>query len=120
MAATVVIVPGAQQFPEIQGKKITFVAAAGNGGNYGEKLYPAAESVESLSNIIGVGASTRYDKLASFSTMADGRSGSDRWVEAVAPGEDIISTIPGGRYGMWSGTSMSAPIVSGIAALSYS
>ena len=38
-------------------------------------------------------------------------------MEVIAPGENIISAIPGGRYGAWSGTSMSAPIVSGIAAL---
>jgi subtilisin family serine protease len=41
----------------------------------------------------------------------------ERWVRTVAPGEEIVSALPGGRYGMWSGTSMSAPIVSGIAAL---
>nr|HMS39801.1 S8 family serine peptidase [Pyrinomonadaceae bacterium] len=40
-----------------------------------------------------------------------------RWVRSVAPGENIVSTLPDGRYGVWSGTSMSAPIVSGIAAL---
>ena len=31
--------------------------------------------------------------------------------------EDIVSALPGGRYGVWSGTSMAAPIASGIAAL---
>ena len=41
----------------------------------------------------------------------------DRWVRVVAPGENIVSSLPGGRYGVWNGTSMSAPIVSGIAAL---
>ena len=29
----------------------------------------------------------------------------------------IISALPGGRYGMWSGTSMSSPVAAGIAAL---
>jgi subtilisin family serine protease len=35
----------------------------------------------------------------------------------LAPGENIVSALPNGRYGVWSGTSMSAPIVSGIAAM---
>ena len=81
-------------------------------------IYPAAETVDSVDNLLGVGASTRVDKLASFSTMGIGsNSGGDRWVKAVAPGEDIVSAIPGGRYGMWSGSSMAAPVAAGIAAL---
>jgi subtilisin family serine protease len=47
----------------------------------------------------------------------DDNAHDDRWVRTVAPGENIISALPGGRYGVWSGTSMAAPIVSGIAAL---
>jgi len=35
----------------------------------------------------------------------------------IAPGVGLISTLPGHQYAAWSGTSMSAPIVSGIAAL---
>lgn len=71
-------------------------------------IFPAAED---LNGSIGVGASTRIDTLASFSTY-------DRaWVEVTAPGEEIVSALPGNRYGMWTGTSMAAPIVSGITAL---
>ena len=38
-------------------------------------------------------------------------------VEIAAPGVNIISTIPGGRYGSKSGTSMATPHVTGVAAL---
>src|SRR5207237_4965243 len=56
------------------------------------------------------GSSSSYDTLSDFSTRG-------RWVQILAPGEKIVSSIPCGRYGTWRGTSMSAPIVSGIAAL---
>jgi subtilisin family serine protease len=41
----------------------------------------------------------------------------DREVDVFAPGVDIYSTIPDGDYGDNSGTSMAAPVVSGLAGL---
>ncbi|KAJ0158290.1 Minor extracellular protease vpr [Colletotrichum tanaceti] len=37
--------------------------------------------------------------------------------DVAAPGSNIFSTLPGGRFGLMSGTSMATPYVAGIAAL---
>jgi len=65
-------------------------------------------------NWIEVGASSWKggDKLAApFSNYGQ------RQVDVFAPGVDILSTIPGNEYERDSGTSMAAPVVSGLAAL---
>ena len=48
---------------------------------------------------------------ASFSNYGKGE------VDVFAPGVDILSTVPGNEYERDSGTSMAAPVVSGLAAL---
>jgi subtilisin family serine protease len=81
--------------------------AAGNQGSKSVREYPAAESAYGK---IAVGASTAAHTLASFSN-----SGS--WIDLAAPGEQIISSVPGPAYATWSGTSMAAPLVAGTVAL---
>ncbi len=93
-------------FPVSTNPHLVVVAAAGNEGD-DTKQYPAAENVDGL---IAVAASTKDERLASFSTRAS-------WIQVAAPGAAIISTVPNNQYGTWSGTSMAAPIVAGEAAL---
>jgi thermitase len=86
------------------GQGVVVVAAAGNDGT-NEPQYPAA-----YSQAIGVSATTAYGRLARFSSRGD-------WVDLAAPGTDILSTRMSGGYDRMSGTSMSAPFVSGLAGL---
>jgi hypothetical protein len=64
----------------------------------------------SHSNVVGVAATDRFDRLADFSHY--GRS----TIDVAAPGVEILTTEPGG-YDFAHGTSFSSPLVAGVAAL---
>lgn len=80
------------------------VAAAGNEDTLSME-YPAA-----FSDAIAVAAVDQQLRKETFSNFG-------RWVDISAPGSYLTSSIPGGGVGAKSGTSMAAPLVSGIAGL---
>lgn len=86
-------------------KGIVLIAAAGNAGAKSPPLYPAADR-----NVIAVSATDQSDQLFTQSNRG-------RYVAIAAPGVDILSPAPDGKYQMSSGTSLSAAYVSGVAAL---
>lgn len=91
-----------------------FVAAAGNASKNQDTDpdpdYPAAFA---SANLLSVAAVDNKGSLASFSNYGA------TTVDIAAPGVNILSSIPGG-YSFYSGTSMAAPHVSGVAALARS
>ncbi len=89
---------------------VIFIAAAGNSNKNNDTsgFWPANAKFE---NTITVAASNSSDGKPSWSNY--GRA----IVDLAAPGENIMSTIPGNKYKNLSGTSMATPLVSSLVAL---
>ncbi|MFJ9338895.1 S8 family serine peptidase [Streptomyces sp. NPDC101733] len=126
-AAIIEGVTRAQQYAE--GKGSLQVAAAGN-ENYdlAHKTTDSASPNDStpvtrtitnacldipteLPGVVTVAANGTGVTKASFSNFGAGV------IDVAAPGSDVYSTLPGGKYGTKSGTSMATPHVVGVAAL---
>ncbi len=84
---------------------IIVVAAGGNGGHWGSTVYPAL--------IPGVIAATAVDQFKHLYPLAN----KGRFIDFSAPGVNVLTIAPGGKYNIASGTSLSTAHVSGIVAL---
>lgn len=87
--------------------RVVVVAAAGN--QQGAEPLTRPTYPASLPGVVAVAASDN-NTLASFSHRGS-------WVDIAAPGVGLMTTEPGGGYKDATGTSASAPVVAGAAAL---
>lgn len=91
------------------------VFAIGNSGS-------STASPGNMPDVLGIGATNPSNQVVGFSSRGEVRWGAPYNVvlnkpDLVAPGVDVLSTIPGGRYMAMSGTSVSTAIAAGSAAL---
>jgi subtilisin family serine protease len=84
---------------------ITVVAAGGNRGRTNSTVYPAV-----IDGVVGV---TAVDRMQRLYKKAD----KGRFIDIAAPGVDILTLAPQGRYQKSTGTSMAAAHLSGVMAL---
>ncbi len=95
---------------EAQAQGILFVAAAGNERSNSDKhkYYPADYGLSNIISVTAIDPSTEVLPSSNYGTET---------VDIAAPGQNILSTLPGNAYGYMTGTSQATAFVTGAAVL---
>lgn len=102
----------------IRNSGMLFVVSAGNGDYYGRgynidlsPVYPASYNLDNVITVSNLLFDGNLDSTSNFGANC---------VDIAAPGSYILSCTTDNSYGFMSGTSMSAPMVTAVAAMTYS
>lgn len=95
---------------EAEKKGILFVAAAGNERSNSDQhhYYPADYGLRNIISVTAIDPSTQVLASSNYGTET---------VDIAAPGQNILSSLPGNSYGYMTGTSQATAFVSGAATL---
>lgn len=88
-----------------------FITAAGNNDGRDMDTTPQYPAASSQLNVVTVAATDMFGQLAPYSNVGV------HTVDLAAPGSNIYSTLPGGKYGYRDGTSQAAGVVAGAMSL---
>ena len=113
---------GTDLFPElseiIASSRMLFVISSGNGDASGvgydidqSPVYPASYPYDNIISVANLSLTGSLSRSSNYGAQS---------VDIAAPGTYILSTIPGNRFDFLTGTSMAAPMVTGVCAMVYS
>lgn len=93
-----------------QRKGILFVAAAGNEKSNSDekKYYPADYDLDNIISVTAIDPNQNILPSSNYGKVT---------VDIAAPGKNIYSTLPNGKYGRMTGTSQATAFVTGVASL---
>jgi len=108
--------------PAVSALRDAGVFVVGSAGNDGPKCGSLNVPPPTYAEVFAVGAIDASGELASFSSIGSTNPEQSGLIkpDLVAPGVQVLSSLPKSSYGQFSGTSMAGPHVVGVVALMWS
>lgn len=106
--------------PAVEALRAAGIMMVVSAGNSGPVCQTVSEPPARYDSVFSVGATNRGGQITGFSSRGPVPDTILLKPDVAAPGSDIRSSLPGGRYGSAEGTSMAGPHVAGLVALIWS
>ena len=112
----------ASLLPAVRALRAAGIFVVASAGNSGPRCGSIGDPIALYDEVFTVGAVDEGGEVASFSSRGPVVvDGSERVKpDIIAPGVEVLSSLPGSSYGVNDGTSMAGPHVAGVVALLWS